>query len=177
MSLPSIFDDNVRLTVTSLSPKFHSFKARLRNAGGSIFPPNIRCCPGRLWFRPCILCVPDGCGSAPGACFSKVPKLFGRISGDIILFVSSKRRRLEARNFAVILIFIPFTTYEKTSFTEKAGRSFTNGFSGPKSSRDFRETGPCTLCVVDGRIEEAYNISQTNYIILQIHLFQWTKLL
>ena len=40
------------------------------------------------------------------------------ISVDIILFVSSKRRRLEARNFAVIFIFIPFTTYEKTSFTE-----------------------------------------------------------
>ena len=53
-----------------------------------------------------------------GARFSKVPKLFGRISGDIILFVSSKRRRLEARNFAVIFIFNPFTTYEKTSFTE-----------------------------------------------------------
>ena len=44
--------------------------------------------------------------------------LFGRISGDIILFVSSKGWCLEARNFAVILIFIPFTTYEKTSFTE-----------------------------------------------------------
>ena len=55
---------------------------------------------------------------APGACFSKVPKLFVRISGDIILFVSSKQRRLEARNFAVIFVFIPFTTYEKTSFTE-----------------------------------------------------------
>ena len=54
----------------------------------------------------------------PRACFSKVPKLFGRISGAIILFASSKRRRLEARNFAVILIFIPFTIYEKTSFTE-----------------------------------------------------------
>ena len=78
----------------------------------------------------------------PGARFSKVPKRFGRISGDIIIFVSSKRRRIEARNFAVILIFIPFPTYEKTSFTEKAGRSFTNGFSGPKSCRDFRETCP-----------------------------------
>ena len=53
-----------------------------------------------------------------GACFSKVPKLFGRISCHIILFVSSKRRRLEARNFAVTFLFIPFTTYEKTSFTE-----------------------------------------------------------
>ena len=49
----------------------------------------------------------------PGACFSKVPKLFELISGDIILFVSSKRKRLEARNFAVIFIFIfiPFSTY------------------------------------------------------------------
>ena len=77
-----------------------------------------------------------------GARFSKVPKLFGHISGRIILFVCSKRRRLEARNFAVILIYIPFTTYEKTSFTELAGRSFTNCFSDPKCFRYFRETGP-----------------------------------
>ena len=39
-------------------------------------------------------------------------------SSDIIVFVPSKQRRLEARNFAVIYIFISFTTYEKTSFTE-----------------------------------------------------------
>ena len=78
----------------------------------------------------------------PGARFSKVPKLFGHISGRINLFVCSKRRRLKARNFAVMLIYIPFTTYEKNNFTELAGRSFTNGFSGPKCFRDFRETGP-----------------------------------
>ena len=54
----------------------------------------------------------------PGARFSKVPKLFGRTSGDIIIFVSSKRKRLEPRNFAAILILIPFTTYERASFTE-----------------------------------------------------------
>ena len=54
----------------------------------------------------------------PGARFSKDPKLFGHISSDIILLVSLKRRRLEAPNFAVILDFIPFTTYEKTSLTE-----------------------------------------------------------
>ena len=36
--------------------------------------------------------------------FSKVAKLFGRISGDIVLFVSSNRGRLEASNFAVTLI-------------------------------------------------------------------------
>ena len=58
------------------------------------------------------------CAVHPGACFVKVPKLFGRISGGIVLLVSSKRRRLEARHFADILILIPFTTYEKTSFTE-----------------------------------------------------------
>ena len=69
-------------------------------------------------------------GSGLEARFSKVPKLFGHISGHIIRLVCSKGRRLEARNFAVILIYIPFTTYEKTSFTELVGRSFTNGFSG-----------------------------------------------
>ena len=43
--------------------------------------------------------------------------LFGCISCDMILFVSSKRKRPKGRNFAVILIFIPITTYQKTSFT------------------------------------------------------------
>ena len=33
--------------------------------------------------------------------FSKVPKIFARISGDMILFISSKRKRDEARDFAV----------------------------------------------------------------------------
>ena len=88
---------------------------------------------------------------SPGARFSKVPKLFGRISGDIILFVSSKQRPLEARNFEVILIFIRFTKYEKTSFTEQASRSFTNSFPGPKSFRDFQETCPWAELLVHRR--------------------------
>ena len=50
--------------------------------------------------------------------FLESPETFRAYSGDIIFFVSSKRRRLEARNFALTCIFIPFTTYEKTSFTE-----------------------------------------------------------
>jgi len=41
----------------------------------------------------------------------------GAISGGIIPFVSSKQMRLEAHNFAVFLIFVPFSTYEKISFT------------------------------------------------------------
>ena len=50
---------------------------------------------------------------------SRKPRNFnGHISGHIIFYVSSKRRGLEERNFAVISIFIPFTIYEKTSFNE-----------------------------------------------------------
>ena len=56
--------------------------------------------------------------------FSKVSKLFGCNSGDVIdFFVSSKHRPLQAPNLTVILIFILFTTYQ-TSFTGKAGRKF-----------------------------------------------------
>ena len=54
----------------------------------------------------------------PGARFSQDSKLWGRISGDMILSLFSKQSRLVARNSAVILIFIPFTTNEKISFTE-----------------------------------------------------------
>ena len=109
----------------------------------------------------------------PGACFSKVPKLFGRISGDIILFVSSKRKRLEARNFAVIFIFTPFTTYEKTSF---AGRSRTyfyewlfghekfSGLSrnGPLKSRDPGRVG---MGICEGR---HYNTYQPIYLFIRL---------
>ena len=63
-------------------------------------------------------------------------------SGDTILFVSWKRRRSKTRNCTDILIFLPITSCGKTSFTEQAGRSFTDGFSDPKSFRDFRGTGP-----------------------------------
>ena len=54
-----------------------------------------------------------------GVRFSKVPKLFRRISDAmIILFVSSQRSRLEARSFAVI-----FGTFEKrAAVPEKAIR-------------------------------------------------------
>ena len=44
--------------------------------------------------------------SGSGACFSKIPKLFGRISGDTILFVSSKQRRLEERNFEITFVIM-----------------------------------------------------------------------
>ena len=95
---------------------------------------------------------------ANGARFSKVLKLFGRISGEIILFVSSKRRRLQAWKFGVVLIFIPSTRYEKTSFTQWAGWSFTNGFLGSKRFRDFWEKGPWSS--FQSRVSFAGNSSQ-----------------
>ena len=48
----------------------------------------------------------------------------------------------KGRNFAVVVIFICFTIYEKTSFAGKAGQNFVNGFLGLKSFKDFREMGP-----------------------------------
>ena len=85
----------------------------------------------------------------PGARFPKVPKLFGSISGDILVFVSSDRRRLEPRSLAVNFCFGIWKDiqtyeqhmkrhiyqYEKTSFTELAGRSFANGFSQRSRNR------------------------------------------
>ena len=66
---------------------------------------------------------------------SRKPRNFnGRISGHIIFYVSSKRRGLEARNFAVILIFIPFTIYEKTSFNE--------WLLGPEKFSELSSNGP-----------------------------------
>ena len=78
--------------------------------------------------------------------------------GDIILFVSSNRRRLEARNFTVISIFYPSTIQIwKNSFTEYVGRRYTNGFSGPKSFRDFLVTHP--------RTDTARRVSERGYVV------------
>ena len=97
---------------------------------------------------------------APGACFSKVPKLFGRISGDIILFISSKRWRLEARKAirktttclfckAGLLICCKgnknknnckVSCLETPSFLRYTENYVTRNI--PEKFRDFRETGP-----------------------------------
>ena len=81
---------------------------------------------------------------APGAFFSKVPKLLESLSGAAIPFISSQRRGSKASNFAILLIFLTLKTFKKISFSKQADYSLTTSFSGPKSSRDFRETGPRT---------------------------------
>ena len=64
----------------------------------------------------------------PGAYFSKVPKLFGRISGDIILFVSSKRRRLEARTLQLFLFLFPLQHIKRPALQNKQVRKVLGTF-------------------------------------------------
>ena len=80
----------------------------------------------------------------PGGRFSKVPKLDKPFSGVTIPFVSQERRGFKASNFTVILLFATLKKCQKIGFPKQAVVSFSNGFSGPKSFRDFRETGPWT---------------------------------
>ena len=83
---------------------------------------------------------------SPGACFSKVPKLFGRISGDIILSVSSKVRRLEARNFAVILFLFPLQHMKRQALQNKLDGVLRMAFRARKVFGTFekRVLGPET---------------------------------
>ena len=73
--------------------------------------------------------------------FLKVPTLFGRISGEIVFFVSSKSRRLEAQTFELILIFIPFKTYEIPTLQNWRVVVLRMAFRALKVFGTFRETG------------------------------------
>ena len=77
-----------------------------------------------------------------GARFSKVPKLYGPFSSVTIPFVSQERRWFKSSNFTVFFLFVSLKTCLKIGFPKQAVGGFTNGFLGPKSFRDFRETGP-----------------------------------
>ena len=66
----------------------------------------------------------------PEACFSKVPKLFGPISGGTIPFISSQRRGSKPSNIAILLVFLSLKTRYKIIFSKQADCSLTTGFSG-----------------------------------------------
>ena len=84
--------------------------------------------------------------NGPGACFSKVPKLFGRISGDTILFVSSKRRRLEARK--LFLFLFPLQHMKRQALQNKQVIVLRLAFRARKVVGTFekRAPGPLKLC-------------------------------
>ena len=78
----------------------------------------------------------------PGARFSEVPRLFGRISGDIILFVSSKRRRLGARNFAKFLNFYSLYNMWTDQLYRVSRSEFHEWLFGPEKFSGFLRKGP-----------------------------------
>ena len=84
----------------------------------------------------------SGQGSGPRGRFSKVPQLYGPFSSVTVPFVSQERRGFNSSKFTVIFLFVPLKAFQKTGFPKQAVGSFPIGFSGPKSFRDFRETGP-----------------------------------
>ena len=96
-------------------------------------PLHLRCAPYYSKLQEYLI---------PGACFSKVPKLFEPISGATIPFISSQRRGCKPSNFAILLAFLTLKTCQKIGFLKQGDGSLITGFSGPKRSRDFRETGP-----------------------------------
>ena len=83
-----------------------------------------------------------------GVRFSKVPKLFECISDYIVIFASSKRRRFEARNLTVILIFHRLIRQMKTPVLQNKQvgvlrmafrvRKFWGTFSGNGSQKSFQ---------------------------------------
>ena len=58
------------------------------------------------------------------ACLSKVPKLFRRISGATIPFISSQRRGSKPSNFVILLVFHTLKTLKDHLFFKAIGLQF-----------------------------------------------------
>ena len=113
-----------------------------------------------------------------GDCFSKVLKLFGPNSGATIPFISSQRRGSKPPNFAILLVFLTLRTCQKIGFSKQADCSLTTGFSGPKSSPNFRETGPRLTtfkqqsllnAVSDVPVSIAVIFAKATYLVIYFH--------
>ena len=85
------------------------------------------------------------CGNNSGARFSNAPRLVERILGDITPFVSSKRRRLEARNFSVYFNFHSlYKTWKHQSY-KISGSEYYEWLFGPVNFSGLSRNGPHTL--------------------------------
>ena len=87
----------------------------------------------------------------PSACFTKVPKLFGPISGATIPFISSQRRDSKSSNFAILLVFLELKTCSINSFSKQADCSLKTGFLGPKMLGTFEKQAPSFNCEFDAK--------------------------
>ena len=76
-----------------------------------------------------------------GGLFLKSPETFWA-NFWTIPSLASQRRGSKPSNFAILLVFVILKTCKKISFSKQADCSLTTSFLDPKSSRDFRETGP-----------------------------------
>ena len=74
--------------------------------------------------------------------FLESPELYGPFSGVTIPLVSQERKGLKVTKLHSQVSFCYFENMLKDRLSKTSGWQFTNGFSGPKSFRDFRETGP-----------------------------------
>ena len=77
-----------------------------------------------------------------GARFWKVPKLYEPFPSVPIPPVSQELRGIKSSNFTVSLLLVTLKTCLKIGVPKQGFGRFTNGSSGPKRFRDFRETGP-----------------------------------
>ena len=78
----------------------------------------------------------------PRACLTKVPKLFGPISGATIPFISSQRRGSKPSNFAILFVFLKLKICSNISFLKQADCSLKTGFLGPKKCSGLSRNRP-----------------------------------
>ena len=98
-------DSHLEQKEISAAPSAHGrFPLNIRNLSWT-FGCKFVMIPGQpqplLYFNDFHFMIPTN----SGARFSKVPKFFGQISGDIILLVSSKQWRLEAQDYSLYKIW------------------------------------------------------------------------
>ena len=96
---------------------------------------------------PTIRCLMYTWNSCIGASASKVPKRFGCISDDITLFESSKRRRLEARNFSVYFSFNSLYNTWKHKHYRISVSEYYEWLFGPVNSSGLSRNGPWALII------------------------------
>ena len=84
----------------------------------------------------------SGPGLGPGACFSKVPKLYGPFSGVTIPFVSQERRGFKSSNFTVTFLFVTLKTCQKIGFPNQAAALSQMAFRARKVFGTFEKQAP-----------------------------------
>ena len=79
----------------------------------------------------------------PVTCFSKVPKLFGPISGATIAFITSQRQGFKPSNFAILLVFLLLKKCKKINFFQnKRIAVWQLAFRALKVLRTFEKRAP-----------------------------------